>query len=142
MSEVSLSWCHQGRFKIHWVDANLLSTYKVQALLSALWAEGEQRRPKSLPAAGRPPALKGDKQSSMEQSWRQDMPGGKPGAVHRWVVGGCRFLGCSGKASLGEDMTAEARGREEGREPACCSVEGNTPQGTCKGAWTGVSLVT
>ena len=109
---MSLSWCHQGRFKIHWVDANLLSTYKVQALLSALWAEGEQRRPKSLPAAGGPPPQKGDKQSSTEQSWPQDTPGGKPGAVHRRVVGGCHVLGCSGKASLGDDVIAEARGRE------------------------------
>ena len=40
---MSLSWdqprCCQRKFKIHWVDTNLLSTYKVQELLLVLWVK-------------------------------------------------------------------------------------------------------
>lgn len=114
---MSLFWgqprCCQRKFEIHELARKL--TEHLQGPRAALGAVGKEGIEKTKVAACRrqePPPLGGKThQPAWNELGRQNTLGGKPGGVQRQVVGGCHFVGCAGKASLGA-------GRHE--EPVCC----------------------
>lgn len=100
-------------------------TEHLQGPRAALGAVGKEGIEKTKVAACRRQGLlprREDTPTNMEQMGRQNTLGGKPGGVQRQVVGGCHFVGCAGKASLGTP-------RETGSQYAT-GWGGHTPCGT------------